>query len=85
MSTKLKRLVEHAQAQHFASDQIIKELEREITMRHRVYGRKVDEGTMNPITAARRIAILHAARDRIEAATLEDQVRQSSLFDAMTQ
>lgn len=50
---------------NFTTDDMVKELDREVALRQRVYPRWVESGKMKPLEARRRIALLQAVRERL--------------------
>ena len=61
----------------YSIDDQIKEVEREIAMRRRVYSRQVEQGKMDPEEMDRKVELMVAARESL--LTLAP-VKQASLF-----
>lgn len=62
--------------QHFTTDEKIRELDRELMQRHRVYRRLIDRGKMKNEAATRQIAILTAILN-----DYRDKAKEGPLFD----
>jgi hypothetical protein len=63
-------------AAQFSTEEKVKELDRELMQRHRVYRRLVDNGKLSRETAGRQIAILTAILNDYKA-----QLKEGPLFN----
>jgi len=61
--------------QTFTLEEKLKEIEREIAQRHRVYPRLIDAGKIKKTTADRQLAVMIAVRD-----DYRDKLKEGPLF-----